>query len=486
MSIRLPLPVGCEPDRHQVVRDLLEIFDTSYSSGPARIYLVGGYLRDCLRPKLKARKELDFDFAVAGAEAIPLARLVAEKLSGHFVLLDNKNDTARVVMEDGTCLDFAGCVGGSIESDIKRRDFTINSLVWDPYHRDKILDLVGGVGDLADGVLNAIDGKNLVDDPLRLLRAYRLAAECDCVIGAETVALISEHADKIEHVPYERTNYEFFLMMESDRAGELLSSMAQTGLLEAIFSDLKATRQVTANQFHHLGLFEHSLECVRQTELYIRTCPDWAKESAAQTIAHGVSRLSATKTACLLHDIGKPGTWEVTEEGRHTFLGHDKLGATMTTELAKEHRWSKQLGRFVAGLVKWHLRPGHLFHQGPATEKAINKFYRKIGDDVPELMMLAFGDLGATRGADFTEAMRENLAENFRRLLEGYPAFRERENRMPRLLSGVEVMELLVLQPGPAIGEILEALEEAQSLQEVTDVAEAQAFVREFWRRKNQ
>ncbi|HMP52114.1 MAG TPA: HD domain-containing protein, partial [Candidatus Melainabacteria bacterium] len=117
-------------------------------------------------------------------------------------------------------------------------------------------------------------------------------------------------------------------------------------------------------------------ECVRQTELYIRTCPDWVKESAAQTIAHGVSRLSATKTACLLHDIGKPGTWEVTEEGRHTFLGHDKLGATMTTELAKEHRWSKQLGRFVAGLVKWHLRPGHLFHQGQPTEKAINKFYR--------------------------------------------------------------------------------------------------------------
>ncbi|HMP54336.1 MAG TPA: hypothetical protein PKD05_22515, partial [Candidatus Melainabacteria bacterium] len=94
--------------------------------------------------------------------------------------------------------------------------------------------------------------------------------------------------------------------------------------------------------------------------------------------------------------------------------------------------------------------------------------------------------LGATRGADFTEAMRENLAENFRRLLDGYPPFRERENRMPRLLSGLEVMELLGLEPGPAIGQILEALEEAQSLQEVTDVPEAQAFVRAFWHRKNQ
>src|SRR5690606_11580862 len=137
-----------------------------------------------------------------------------------------------------------------------------------------------------------IDGKNLVEDPLRLLRAYRFAAECNCTIAPETLALIRDHAAGIEKVPYERTNYEFFLMMESDRAGELLSSMADTGLLEAIFSDLKATRKVTANQFHHLGLFEHSLECVRQTELYIKTCPDWVKESAAQTIAHGVSRLS--------------------------------------------------------------------------------------------------------------------------------------------------------------------------------------------------
>ena len=450
------------------------------------LHLVGGYLRDSIRPKLTGRSNVyDFDFAVgAGVDAVEFARAVTEELSGHFVLLDNKNDTARVVLDDGTYLDFAGCVGGTIESDIKRRDFSINALAWSYKEPDKLIDLVGGVRDLEEGVIRVISEDNLIDDPLRSLRAFRFAAQTGCSIEPESLEFIKKHGQRIKTVASERTNYEVFLLMESKKAGDLLFTMAEVGLLEAIFPELVDTRKVTANQFHHLGLFEHSIECVRQTELYIDECPDWVLESARQELTHNVTRLAATKVACLLHDIGKPDTWDITEEGRHTFLGHDKLGATMTNEMGIRIRWSKPVTRFITSLVKWHLRPGHLFHQGDKpTEKAINRFYRSIGEDVPELMLLAFGDLGATRGEGFTEDVRQSLKDNLKALLAGYPDFVEREKQLPRLLSGTDVMEILSLKPGPVIGEVLEALIEAQTLEEVSDAQSARVFIEDYYRK---
>lgn len=290
---------------------------------------------------------------------------------------------------------------------------------------------------------------------------------------------MAKHLPLLAAVARERVSYEFFAMMEAPVAA-LAHEMGRIGLLEAVYPELADCRKVTPNSFHHLALFDHSVETLPQLEARLKTLPAWVAASASQPLGAGVSKLAATKVACLLHDIGKPGTWAVTDEGRHTFIGHDKLGAEMIKPLAEREKWSRQVGRFVEKLVLWHLRPGQLFHTAQPTVKALNRFYRTAGVDVPELMLLAFADFGATCGPGLSGGDREKLERSLLSLLDGYPAYLENSKKVPKLIDGADVMRLLGLAPSPLIGEILNALNEAQELQEITDRAQAEAFVRAY------
>ena len=448
------------------------------------MYLVGGYLRDIFSGKsTKENLPKDIDFAFLGDSAIQFARTLADKLNGHFVLLDENLDTARVVLQEGCVIDLAGVVGGSIKTDIFRRDFTINALAWDPEEPDKIIDLVGGLSDLKNKIVKAISEENLLADPLRLLRAFRFQATTNCTIDGETFDLLKKNSKYLAESAAERINYELFKILEADDATSILKMMGEATVLEVIFPELTPTRQVTKNAYHHLGLYDHSLEVVRQAELSTKKVPSWVMVSAAKDITSGISRLAATKLACLLHDIGKPTTWVITDEGRHTFFGHDKVGADLCEVIAQRLKWSTALSKFIVKLVAWHLRPGHLFHQGPPTEKAVNRFYRKCGADVPELMLLAFGDLGATCGPGLEGANREALEKSLIELLNGFPVFISKQESIPSLMDGKSVMSLLGIGPGPVVGEILEALHEAQCLNEVVGLKAAERFVVDFYRK---
>ncbi|MFA6209731.1 MAG: HDIG domain-containing metalloprotein [Candidatus Obscuribacterales bacterium] len=493
---------GRSPLEADVVR---ETFAIAQAQG-VKTYLVGGAVRDAVdvgrTPAQSLKGEagaIDFDFAVIGSAetkgqespAISLARVVAENMAGHFVLLDQSNDIARVVLlpsqdldstgtaEPQTYLDFAGCVGGSIERDILRRDFTVNALVFDPDHSDEVLDPTGGLSDLKNNIIRAVSEQVLLDDPLRVLRAYRFAAYLDAEIEPITRGYLKAHVQTLKQVARERITYEFFTMMNCHKVARLIVEMGQIGLLEEIYPELKDCRRVTANSFHHLALFDHSVETIPQLENRFLALPDWVQQSAHLPLVPGVTRLAATKIAALLHDIGKPNTWEITPEGRHTFIGHDKLGAEMIRPLADREKWSKTMTRFVERLVLWHLRPGHLFHTGTPTAKALNRFYRTVGEEVPELMMLAFADFGATCGAGLA-AERDRLERCLVELMEGYPAYIEATKKLPKLMDGADVMRILGVKPGPIIGEILNSLTEAQEIKEVTNVAQAEAFVRSY------
>jgi len=417
--------------------------------------------------------------------ALAFARRIATDLNGHYVVLDESFDTARVVFDDGTYVDFAGCVGGSIETDLKRRDFTINALAFDCAKPNCVLDLVGGVEDIERGLIRAISRDVLTDDPLRLLRAFRFRATLGAEIEAQTFEWIKELASSIESVAAERINAEMFVLFTAERSGQILHEMGKTGLLESIYPELRATRKVTPNDYHHLNLFDHSVEAVSKLEENLHRLPKWAVEGATnEQLSYGVSRLAAAKLATLLHDIGKPDTWEINDDGRHCFYNHDNLGAEMSEVMAERMKWSNPVGRFITKLIKWHLRPGALYHQGPPTPRAINRFYRKMGDDMPELIALALGDLGATCGEGLPEASRVELADKLIDLLNGYKLFVDETAATPKFLNGADVMHLLDIGPGPQVGEILEALDEAQGIKEVVDRQSAERFVIEYARKK--
>lgn len=425
----------------------------------------------------------DFDFAVVGGSAVQFAQYFATTCGGHFVMLDRNLDTARVVTEDATVLDFAGCMGTTIEQDITRRDFTVNALAWDADDPDRIIDLVGGTADLKNKVVRAIAEQNLIDDPLRVLRAFRFAAAIDGTLESGTEQMIRKHSSRLKEMAGERISYEWFSTMNAKKVGDLVKLMGATGVLEAIFPELELQHQVTPNAYHHLGLFDHSMEAVSQSESFLEQAPDFVHHSLSRFDSYAVTRRAATKTACLLHDIGKPATWEITEEGRHTFIGHDKLGAEMNDAVAKRLKWSRPIERLITRLIRDHLRPGQLYHQGPPTDKAIHRFYRNVGEDVPELIVLAFGDLGATRGPGLEES-RGALEKSLRELLDGYPVFIDSQKKQPKLLDGSAIMQLLGIKPGRIIGELLDELEEAQALKQVSDRQEAERFVAERYREK--
>jgi putative nucleotidyltransferase with HDIG domain len=491
--------------RHLLDGDIHRRVISEAAAAGLEIYVVGGYLRDlvlgdigCLNFDGQTKPiSKDLDYAVVGGGALAFAKKMASMLGGHFVTLDEKNDTGRVVMPDGIILDFAGCLGGSIQQDILRRDFTINSLYMDPANAGVIIDQVGGINDIKSGTIKALQSSLFVSDPLRLLRAFRFAAGLNFNIEAQTLAWIKSNANRISAVASERISAELFTILAVPSTNIIMPILAEAGLLEAIFPELKATRAVTNNSHHHLNLFDHSLETVIQCEQEYSPAtdggcapnPPWLGTNLQEEISCAVTRMAACKIAGLLHDIGKPATWVITEEGKHTFIGHEKLGAEMIADIARRLRWSKPVERCITKLVHFHLRPGQLFHHNKPSEPAIhshhkpskaaiNRLFRQSGDDLPALILLALGDLAATQGPLMIGEKSTFLRQSYYALLAEFYEFSAAAKVMEKLLDGEDVMRLLNLPPGKKIGKILMALREAQEIKKIVNRSEAEDFVR--------
>jgi putative nucleotidyltransferase with HDIG domain len=448
------------------------------------VALVGGYVRDALLGRFSDEKPPhDFDYAVTRGKASQLGEILAKKLEGNFVMLDEALDTCRVVLANGKQIDLAGCLGGSLEADLKRRDLTINALAWQPEQPDAIVDLSGGCKDLSEKRIRLISEQSLVDDPLRLLRVFRFSCALEFTIDELCMSAVKRHASQLSKVASERITYELFLILDTDHAGQAISAMARLGLLETIFPELTPTHKVPTNAFHHLGLFDHSVETLVQAEQGYAQLPDWSKTRLQEPLAQQITRLGATKLAGLLHDIGKPQTWVVRDDGKHTFIGHETLGAEMIEATAARLRWSRPVEKLVTNLVRWHLRPGALFHNGQPSDRAIYRFYRDAGPDIPELILLAQADFRSTCGPGLID--KRTLLENqFVELLQGFAVFIEGKKRTPPLLNGQDVMRILGIESGPAVGEILKDLDEARSLGEVENKQQAKIFVVERYKQK--
>ena len=208
-------------------------FPCDLTALPARAYLVGGSVRDALLERQKTPLDLDF---VLPEKAIATARDIARSYQGGFVVLDEVRQIARVVLPQGT-LDFAQQEGETIETDLQRRDFTINAIAYDLQER-KIIDPYQGVADLGKGILRMIAAKNLEDDPLRLLRAYRQAAQLNFTLEDNTRQTIRSLAPLLTTVAAERIQTELNYLLLASGGNKWLAAAAEDGLIQPWFSDL--------------------------------------------------------------------------------------------------------------------------------------------------------------------------------------------------------------------------------------------------------
>jgi poly(A) polymerase len=458
-------------------------------SGLARqsAWLVGGAVRD----HVLVRQVADLDVVLdgdpgEGARAIAqVARRAGE--SAACFALSEKFGAWRVVAREGSWqVDVERMRGGSLEADLRLRDFTVNAIA-EPLGGGEPLDPLGGLADLRAGRLRCAGPTAFEDDPLRVLRLVRVAVELDLEPDLRAIGAAREQVMRLRDISPERVFLELQRIIAAARALRGLELMDELGATEVVLPELEAMRGVQQSRFHHRDVYGHTLEVLERTIALTGDDPATmlgeehgvrVRALLAEPLADGMTRADALRWAALLHDAAKPATRSVRVlDRRVTFIGHDALGADLAREVLGRLRTSVRLREHVAALVRHHLRLGFLVHEPqPLARDTVFAYLRDCDPVEVDVTLLSVCDRLATRGSKAEEAIEMHLALA-RRMLDD--ALRWHQHGPPKpLLRGDELAQELDIALGPRVGELLELLVRAQYTGEVTTREQAIAFVR--------
>ena len=437
--------------------DLADLATESAST----VYVVGGYLRD----RLLGREPIDLDLLVEGSPAPFLAALSRRASFEPVVFSRVEPVTYRVALGEWL-IDVSACRPGGLKEAVSRRDFTINALAAPlqapqlrgarPSFTEPVLDLMGGLDDLRAHRIRHITAEGLSEDPLRLLRAVRLAVILDgFTLDPALRAEIGRRAAAITTVAPERVLSEMEIILASARAGSGLRLMMEAGLLYPILPELAPLEGLRQNRWHRYDALEHTIRTVEEAD---RTQTGVVPSPGARP---GLEAAEILKWAALLHDVGKAATASVGDDGEMHFYGHETVSAEQAaTALARMRMGSRKAAR-VNALIANHLRLTLLSASGPASDRAIRRLVHQMKSDTPLLCLLALADRRAGGGQDL-EAQVGRLEDLAGRIMTAFQAEGEQIISPPPLLTGREVMQALGLQPGPPVGALLRWLTRLQ------------------------
>lgn len=417
------------------------------------VYVVGGYVRDLLLGK----HGNDIDFAVVGS-GIDFARAVARELNSHAVVFD-RFGTAMVPYY-GYKLEFVGTrrevyhrnsrkpivTEGSLEDDLRRRDFTINSLaaVVGGESHGEVIDIFGGLRDLDNRLLRTpLDPHTTYgDDPLRMMRAARFTSQLEFMLDPGSFDAIRDMRDRIKIISQERISDEFLKTIASSRPSTGLAVLYESGLLELIFPELyqlAGVELVSAGgiSYAHKDVFWHTLKVV---------------DNISET-----SDKLWLRFAALMHDIAKPRTKRFREGAGWSFHGHEELGARWQERIFRRMKFPMRQAEYVARLVRLHHRPMALVDDG-VTDSAIRRLVVEAGDDLDDLFLLCRADI-TSRDA---RRVRHYL-DNYDRVITRVREVREKDKlrAFHSPVRGEEIMEISGLPPCRAVGVLKSAIEDA-------------------------
>ncbi|MDH5506106.1 MAG: HD domain-containing protein, partial [Anaerolineae bacterium] len=470
----------------------------------ASVYLVGGAVRDALLQR--ASHDLDFTLP---KEALKIARRVANKLGGAYYRMDDEHQTGRVVLtqEDGLrqVLDFAAMRGPDLESDLRGRDFTINAIAVDIRQPQTILDPLGGMADLLAKRVRACSPTAFQDDPVRILRAVRFAAAYRMQIVPETRQSMRQNVTGIENTSPERRRDELFRMLANPQPAASLRALEMLGVLPFVLPELAALKGVTQSPPHVSDVWEHTLHTVQHLESLLAALDEHYDQKTANQLVMGLvvlrlgryrQQISAHLSSCLTrerglrpllflaalyHDVAKPPTRSVDEDGRIRFLDHENRGAKTAAARASALHLSNLENQHLSTIIRHHMRPLHLANAPmPPSRRAVYRFFRDTGAAGIDVCLLSLADLLATYQKTLPQETLAAHLDVLRTLLEAY--WEQAEERLfpPALLDGKDLIKEFDLKPGPRIGALLEALREAQAAGEVASRGDALQFA-ETW-----
>ena len=439
-----------------------------------KVWLVGGFLRDAV---LRKNKEFtDFDFCLEG-DAEKFAQSFAALVGSKVITLDDGMGSFRVVVSHAgrnISFDFSRLRARDLPEDLRSRDFSINTLVLPLFERrPAVYDYCGAVKDIQRGVLRLMGKRVLADDPLRILRGFYFFAAYGFSLSRPVLRLMAAHKRLLSRVSKERISEELYKIFACQDSYKAVKPMADAGVLEVILPELSSTKKVGQGAYHHLDVFDHSLETLRmferlrERELKSQVC----RQYLAARLAGFRTRAQLIKLACLLHDIGKPAAKK--RKGKKTiFHMHEKIGAAMAAQISRRLRLSGPEKNMLGRLIFWHLRPGYLADQKKPTRRAVYRFFRDTGFDGVAVIMLSLSDWRATRGPLTDFKKRRTHERVMLGLIKEYFAAQKRRP-LPALLNGYVVMEKFNLTPSPLVGKILRRVREEQALGRVRTFEQA-------------
>jgi poly(A) polymerase len=430
--------------RHQI-EPVAEDLGRLFSAAGHRLALVGGSVRDTLLDRLG--HDLDFTTDARPEQVLAILRPWADavwEVGIAFGTVGARKDTAegrsfqievttyRSEVYDRSSRKPEVSYGDTIEEDLLRRDFTVNAMAValpevefvDPYH---------GLDDLAARTLRTpgTPEASFSDDPLRMMRAARFAAQLDFEVAPEVVAAMTEMADRITIVSAERVRDELNKLLLSDHPRKGLRLLVDTGLADRVLPELPALRLERDEHFRHKDVYEHTLTVLDQAIALETEGPDLTLRLAA-----------------LLHDIGKPKTRRFEPDGRVSFHHHEMVGAKMAKARMTQLKYPNEQIKDVAKLVELHLR-FHGYGSGEWTDSAVRRYVRDAGPLLERLHKLTRSDC-TTRNKRKAAA----LWRTYDGLEERIAALKEQEelDAIRPDLDGNEIMEILGVPPGPLVG----------------------------------
>ncbi len=425
--------------RHRIA-PVAEDLGRRFRDAGFQLALVGGSVRDTLLGRLG--NDLDFTTDARPEQVLKILRPWADavwEVGIAFGTVGGKKDgyqvevtTYRSEAYDRTSRKPEVSYGDTIDEDLVRRDFTVNAMAVSLPGTD-FVDPYGGLDDLAARTLRTpgTPESSFSDDPLRMLRAARFAAQLDFEVAPEVVAAMTAMADRIEIVSAERVRDELNKLILSEHPRKGLRLLVDTGLADRVLPELSALRLERDEHFRHKDVYEHTLTVLEQAIDLETDGPDL------------VLRLAA-----LLHDIGKPKTRRFEPDGRVSFHHHEMVGAKLTKARMTRLKYPNDQVKDVSRLVELHLR-FHGYGTGEWTDSAVRRYVRDAGPLLERLHKLTRSDC-TTRNKKKAAALSRTYDSLEARIAE----LKEQEelDAIRPDLDGNRIMQILGVPPGPVVG----------------------------------
>jgi tRNA nucleotidyltransferase/poly(A) polymerase len=433
--------------------------DTNIFPRKKGVYIVGGSIRDLIAD----RRPVDYDMAI-DQDPEQFARSLAANTGGRVVEIGKHGHTVLRVVAPDVSFDILPLNGGSIEADLRRRDFTINAMALDLASSD-LVDPLNGRQDMSDKWIRLVSPDIFRNDPVRLVRAYRMAGMFGFRLSKDTEAMIRRDAALIRQSPGERIREELFNIFQVDESHAQIERMASSGVLFSILPEIEPLKSCRADDLQPFFL-EQALKAYAYLERLVNSRRLNLQPPADLLYKEmDPGRTAALKCAILLHDIARPGVRRVDAAGAVRFYGHAGKSAAMARSACERLRCSKKQTQAIDFIIRHHARPFGLFtasQKQADIRRGFIRFFMKCGDLTPDILLLALAESAGrfpASGATVT-AFAAFVIE----CLNCYYATLRPRSKNPPPVAGRHLIKEFELKPSPLFKRILNAVEEEHLL----------------------